>query len=53
MADQDQDFMLNAIHMELQETNKLLLLIAQQQAAVYAKAADVLKKYEPRQFIQR
>jgi hypothetical protein len=34
MADADQDFMLNAIHMELQETNKLLRLLAEQMAAV-------------------
>jgi hypothetical protein len=34
MAQEDLEFLLNAIHSELQETNRLLNIIAEQQAAV-------------------
>jgi hypothetical protein len=38
--------MLEVIHMELQETNKLLRLLVEQQAAVSAGAHDLLSKYD-------
>jgi hypothetical protein len=46
MADADQDFMLNAIHAELQETNKLLRLVAEQLASFNTETFDAFRKYD-------
>lgn len=46
MANEDQDFMLNAIHMELQRTNSFLHLIARELARAFEGARQEYQEFQ-------